>query len=178
MNTLEIYSCLNKNKFTKPSFKGVLAANQLPQRYIRTNGKTICFVVNLHEEHQPGIHWISFVITDKILEYFDSLGKTFRRNRFFKNFVKINKSKRTFVDHKKKIQSDYSDCCGEMCCLYILFRSKQKQPKDFFKVFSEKDYLKNDSIAEKFFRCSFSCSVCVKNYKNIRIQKCLPNFVV
>lgn len=170
MNTLELEKCLRLNTHTNKTFKGVFAANQLPTKPIKLTNKgnaKLSLVANVSVDSKPGLHWICFVISNSgTLEYFDTSGESYRKNKYFKKFVQTNCKNRKIIFYKKKIQSDFSDLCGEYVCLYILARSRNIPPDSFYQCFNHRDLIENDYKAFNTFNSYFKCRKqnCNKNY--------------
>lgn len=56
MNTLETWSALSTNKYTKNYFKGVFSLDKIP-KFITRRPATL--VVNTDKASQPGTHWLA-----------------------------------------------------------------------------------------------------------------------
>lgn len=172
MNTLELEKCLSLNRHTKKTFKAVFAANQLPKNPLKLSkgNKKLSLVVNVSKDSEPGLHWVCFIISNSgALEYFDTSGTHYTKNKYFKKFVQTNSTScknRKIIFYNKKIQSDFSDLCGEYVCLYILARSRNISPYSFYKYFNNSDLIANDYKALKTFNNNFEC----------RKEKCKKSF--
>lgn len=168
MDSIELEQCLTQNPFTKKYFKEVVSCDRLPRKYIEIDKtfEKIMFISNTKPRTHKGEHWVVFVVSKRQIEYFDSLGKPYKTNKYFNQFINTNKRHRKIVFFKKKLQSDISNCCGEYSALYILARSKNVSFKKFFKFFN-KELLENDILALKTFKKNFKC-------RNLRIK---PNIM-
>ena len=71
MNSRQLRWILSGDKFTKLSFTGVYAINEI--KSIKTVSYPSSFLINLDPSYQPGSHWVA-VYFDKngVGEYFDS----------------------------------------------------------------------------------------------------------
>lgn len=165
MNTLELETCLKQNKCTKKYFKGVFAADDLP---LTPLSRKSIIIANTAISSHPGLHWTCFVVTPRKVEFFDSGGASYFRNKYFKKFVKINSNNKIVTFNKKAIQSKHSNICGQYCALYALFRANSKLATSFTSKFSTRTKIKNDMLALKMFNCSFKSS-------RINIKKCNKN---
>ena len=65
MNTFQLAQVLTKDPFTKESFAGVYACNQLSSIQINEYPKS--FVVNTDPMELPGTYWIAIYFNEQIL---------------------------------------------------------------------------------------------------------------
>ena len=73
MNTFRLDQVLTKDLFTKGSFAGVYACDQLSSIEISKYPKS--FVVNTDPMELPGIHWIAIYFHEQVKgEFLDSYG--------------------------------------------------------------------------------------------------------
>ena len=81
MNTFQLAQVLMKDSFTKGSFSGVYACDELTS--IEINEYPKLFVVN------PGTHWIAIYFNEQMKgEFFDSYGKNpIHYNKHFLHFM-------------------------------------------------------------------------------------------
>jgi hypothetical protein len=114
MNSFEIrYSLL---KFNTKYHTGVYAADQLKH----ITAKYFFVVVNSEVSSQPGLHWIAFmkVPGEETLEFFDSMGLSIKfYGHYFSSFIKKHGGLIRY--NPNRIQSDFSDVCGNYC-LYVI----------------------------------------------------------
>ena len=74
MNTFQLAQVLTKDPFTKGSFAGVYACDQLSSIEINKYPKS--FVVNTDPIELSGTHWIAIYFNEQMKgEFFDSYGK-------------------------------------------------------------------------------------------------------
>lgn len=171
MNTLELESCLKQNRYTRKSFIGVYAADELPTVPIKKQKAII--IANTATSNHPGLHWICFVFSRNKIEFFDSSGQSYNQNKYFKQFVKINKNNKRIIVNKKVYQSKFSDLCGQYCLLYALFRSKFSSQHYFVKRFNKRNKVKNDKLVLKLYSKHFKhCIVSNTQLNNKCIQCC------
>ena len=90
MKTLQLAQVLTKDPFTKGSFAGVYACDQLSS--IKINEYPKSFVVNTDPMELPGIHWIAIYFKEQMKgEFFDSYGKhLIHYNKHFLDFMNRN----------------------------------------------------------------------------------------
>ena len=90
MNTIQLDQVLMKDPFTKGSFAGVYAYDQLSSIEINKNPKS--FVVNTDPTKLPGTHWIAIYFNEQMKgEFFDSYGKhPIHYNKHFLDFMNRN----------------------------------------------------------------------------------------
>lgn len=142
MNNLEINYLLRHNKYTNRYFLNVYSADKLPKRINKCSTKII--IANFSPSTSPGTHWVAFLFKPKIVEFFDPAGDiSLRQNKLFQDFIARNR-RRKMIYNTNALQSLHSDTCGEWCCIYTLYRSKNKSFKNFLKSFNFKDKLEGD----------------------------------
>ena len=74
MNTFQLDQVLTEDPFTKGSFAGVYACDQLSS--IERSKYPKLFVVNTDPMELPGAHWIAIYFDEQIKgEFFDSYGR-------------------------------------------------------------------------------------------------------
>ena len=74
MNTFHLAQVLMKDPFTKGSFAGLYACDQLSS--IKINKYPKSFVVNTDPIELPGTYWIAIYFNEQMKgEFFDSYGK-------------------------------------------------------------------------------------------------------
>ena len=69
MNTAQIRRILLTDYMTSDCFRGVFAMNTLP------NMEPGCYIINTHDDDQPGEHWLAVYNDHGHIEYFDSFGR-------------------------------------------------------------------------------------------------------
>ena len=90
MNTFQLAQVLTKDPFTKGSFSGVYACDELTSIEINKYPKS--FVVNTDPMELPGTHWIAIYFNEQMKgEFIDSYGKhPIHYNKHFLDFMNIN----------------------------------------------------------------------------------------
>ena len=90
MNTFQLAQVLTIDPFTKESFAGVYACDQLSS--IKINEYPKSFVVNTDPMALPGTHWIAIYFNEQMKgEFFDSYGKhPIHYNKHFLDFMNRN----------------------------------------------------------------------------------------
>ena len=90
MNTFQLAQVLTKDPFTKGSFAGVYACDQLSSIEIKKHAKS--FVVNTDPMELPGTHWIAISFNEQMKrEFFDSYGRhPIHYNKYSSNFMNRN----------------------------------------------------------------------------------------
>jgi len=157
MNTLEINHVLRCNKQTSKIFKGVFALDQLP----KTIKKQTFLIVNTDKAKDPGIHWLAIYIPKQgCIEYFDSFGRKPDKLEIL-SYLK----NQCIVFNEKQLQNNYSDVCGQYCCVYSWYRCCGYSMKAFLKKFSKGNHIENDKLILNIFQKLFgkynSLQVCV-----------------
>lgn len=163
MNSDELTCFLSNNKYTRRIFEKVVAADQLPLHpvEIKNRNEKKAYVINEDDSSKPGKHWIAIIISNTTVDIFNSSGESYKRNKYFKNFVNINSRNRKIIEVQKQLQSIYSDLCGEFTCLYLLARSRNIMPRTFYKYFSyTNDLIENDfTVYDLFNKCFLNSNV-------------------
>jgi hypothetical protein len=149
MNTLELIHTLTKYSFTRNTFCGVYAIDELPQKRFH---RPCSFIVNTDDSSKPGQHWFGiFLPKFGSIEYFDSFGVK-PINEEILNFFKMNGNK--WIYNNIHIQSDSSETCGKFCVLFLCYRSRGMSFKNFLNLFSpELEY--NEIFVDELFRKLF-----------------------
>jgi len=118
MNSRQISQILEKNRLTRPLFKGVFSADNLSPRFAEYPH---CFVANTDVSGQPGTHWVAFYIqTPTTAEYFDSLGEWPPQSKHISMYLSRNYENILF--NTKKIQATYEDACGPFSIYFLVKR--------------------------------------------------------
>ena len=74
MNSRQLRRILSGDKFTKLSFKGVYAIDEM--KLIKTVSYPSSFVINLDPSCKPGSHWVAvYFDRNGVGEYFDSFAR-------------------------------------------------------------------------------------------------------
>ena len=148
MNSLDIYRVLKKNMYSKKSFFGVLAKDQLPQKVKWPSS----FVVNTDKSSKPGEHWLTFFYNKNgKCEFFDPLG-------FSPKYYNLDKYLETtsneYYYNSQQIQGIFSEYCGYYCTLFILIKSLNYNLEFFLQLFG-KDTKINDLIIKELLKDNF-----------------------
>lgn len=148
MNTIDIANCLKeiaRNKFEY----GVYANDRLPLKL----KKPAIIVANTDPSYKPGTHWIAFYLPKRgIGEYFDSYGRT-PIDKNFVRFLKLHCKK--FKFNNKQLQSDLSTLCGNYCCVYLYYKTKNMSMDKFLKKFKKDNHVLNDKKVKRMFKKHF-----------------------
>lgn len=149
MNSIQISSCLRKNKYTRKIFRGVFPVDQLHLRSIK---KPALLVVNTAVSTHPGKHWVAIYLPkDKgFVEFFDSYGR-FLHNKYFEEFFKRFSNLNKILFNARILQSAFSSVCGYYCCVYAVYRAKGKSMNDFIKNFSNRLHENDRKISEMYY---------------------------
>jgi len=169
---VDIASVLRAHAATRPYFLGVFAANRLPLSRLP---RPSIIIANTDNDSLPGSHWICMFLSrfSRGVDYFDSLGDLPYQPSFLR-FIRLNGGLHTYTT--RRIQSIYSDVCGEFCCTYALFRSEGYTLSEFLNVFKSASAA-NDSLIVEHFNASFTC---VSHFhrptlRAIHAQTCAPH---
>ena len=148
MNTAQIRHALEHDPITRKMFCGVFPSDKLPQ----TLEKYPCgFVANTEPSGRPGTHWIAFYFpSEGEGEFFYSYGRSPNYYKEFKKFL----GKHSWDYNKRKLQSDWSDVCGQYCIFYLSHRARGVSMKKIVQMFSN-DTMLNDQKVFRFVQTHF-----------------------
>jgi hypothetical protein len=116
MNSIQIASILNRNRYTKRQFRGVYASDTL----ISQQTPPYCCVVNSDKQDQPGTHWMAiYVPKHDSVEFFDSFAESpnSRIEHFLSRFPN-----RKF--NRYRLQSEYDTSCGSHVIYFLVNRCR------------------------------------------------------
>ena len=148
MNTFQLAQVLTKDPFTKGSFAGVYACDQLSSIEIDEYPKSI--VVNTDPMELPGTH--VYFNEQMKGESFDSYGKhPIHYNKYFLDFINRNAVECIWEHNKIQLQSAFSTVCGQYC-VYFLYHRCRKGPMSSIVNSFVNDKLHNDELVYNFVR--------------------------
>ena len=114
MNTLQLKRALEHNPSTKKIFGGVFAADELPKTF---DTFPYGFVANTDPSTEPGTHWVAFYFPSRDKgEFFDSYG--YPPEHYGLESYDIE------TWNKYKLQSSWSNVCGQYCIFYLYHKSR------------------------------------------------------
>jgi hypothetical protein len=136
MNTSSLCSALQTHPMTRDTFIGVFPRDLAPPPDRHGLGSMI---INTHDSHLPGQHWIAVFITKTHVHYHDSYGLP----PDILNILPILRGSRPVTFDTKRLQG-HSDACGYYCLYFIL---SQLDSRISMSVFSD-DFLANDRLVK------------------------------
>ena len=147
MNTQEIEVMMKQNKVTQKLFKGVYAADEVPDDI-----KKSCFViVNMDPSTEAGSHWVAMMVNPgRRSEYFDSFGLPVPYPRF----ERILGGR--YIMSKEQLQASYTTTCGQWCMFYVWCRCAKYTFKQIISMFKKKDRIQNDANVNDFIEKEFN----------------------
>ena len=132
----ELQDIISRDKTVMLGFRGVRAADQLPQRL--QTGQSL--IINNHDAGEPGQHWMAlYQYTADTLEMFDSGGKP---PEYYNLQDKLPNAKQT-IYNKVKLQGT-SDVCGVYCLYYLFYKSRGHPTSKIIDDLFSKDWNNND----------------------------------
>ena len=138
MNTLQIKQALESNRFTKKNFCGVFAADELPKSL---DTFPCGFIANTDPSTKPGTHWVAFYFpSHEKGEFFDSYGHPPEHYKSFK-FYKPE------IWNNRKIQSSWSEVCGQYCIFYLYHKSRGYSMSKIVNMFTNNTSLNDCNVA-------------------------------
>jgi hypothetical protein len=151
MNTVQIAHALEQDPVTSRTFCGVFPINKLPQTLIKY---PCCFVANTDPSDKPGTHWVAFYFpTEEKGEFFDIYGQppSFYRDSFG-DF--LNKHSYEWKFNTYKLQSAWSNVCGQYCIFYLSHRARGLSMSKIAQLFNDNTML-NDAKVSQFVKNRF-----------------------
>ena len=121
MNTAQITYVLEHDSITSKKFCGVFPSDRLPE----TIEKYPCgFIANTDPSSEPGTHWVAFYFpSEQKGDFFDSCGQhPSYYNTLFAVFIKKHSHEWDF--NHRKLQSAWSDVCGQYSIFYLSHRAR------------------------------------------------------
>ena len=136
MNTLQLEQALKHNTFTKKIFVGVFAADELPTLNTFPSG----FVANTDPSTEPGTHWVAFYFPSREKgEFFDSYGHPPEHYGF--------KSYNIETWNQHKLQSSWSNVCGQYCIFYLYHKSRGYSMSKIVNMFTDNTAINDSKVA-------------------------------
>ena len=164
MNTAEILCSVLCDPLMNSRVLGVYSADSLPIRVNKTG-----LVVNTDDSNKAGKHWIAFYFADHgVIEVFDSYGNPAEiYNKYFTDYLRNNAVCVKY--NKTKLQSSFSDVCGQYCLYFLMNRIRNISLDDIVSNF--KNIPNNDAYVAKSIASAFPFCAPRKCKNN---QICLP----
>ena len=166
MNTIQIKTALLSDSTSRKKFCGVFPADHLPE----TLETFPCgFVANTDPSSEPGRHWVALYFPSKeTAEFFDSYGQPpDLYGKFFEDFLDKHSYEWEFNSHK--LQSTWSNVCGQYCIFYLSHRARGYSMKNIIQLFSD-DTKINDRKVYQFVRDRFKRMLNRSNFTNYSNQ--------
>ena len=140
MNTSQLRRILLADYMTSECFQGVFPMNSIP------NMKPGCYIINTHDDDQPGEHWLAVYNDHGHIEYFDSFGRPpldSRLDSFLGDNYKYNTT---------ELQQLFSNACGFYCVYYLFHRVRGFTMEEIITVLkrSDGDYIAKDFVVRHF----------------------------
>ena len=165
MDTNDIINALQGDRYTRPLFSGVYAADQLPLKVPRPS---LC-VANTDIASRRGVHSVGFYLPKHgPCEYFDSYGfKPLVKYHF--DFIKRNGAR--WIHNSQDLQALGTTVCGQYCIVYLMYRARGYTMTEFLSNFSKTDLLSNDRLVS--IMCDKLVNRTVKLYrKHLHCPQC------
>ena len=145
LNELEILEIITK--FDIQKFLGVFACNEIAN--ITNEG---CLIVNTDPSYQAGTHWISIIIKNKHVYYYDPLNMNFwLTDANISNFLK--KQRKDLFINNVPIQTFSSPYCGQHCVVFCyLMMKKNISFRQFLKIFSPHNIEQREKLSLELFK--------------------------
>ena len=160
MDTQQIDHALRSNPVTARVFRGVYAADQLPNR--DTFELPSAYVANCSDSTSGGTHWIAFYQeVPGIMEVFDSYGQPV--SGYNPNLVNFTSGLK-IIQQIQQIQQETSAVCGQYALFFIFQRACGLTYSQLIHLFSD-NYRANDKICCQFINQLFHLTTRVYDAK-------------
>ena len=133
------YRSIIKNE---PRFNGVYSRNNFPKKI-----KDEAYVINLDEYADVGTRWVDLFYNRSEILYFDSFGVE-NVSEEIKDFIRHKNLKVNFF----RVQANNSIMWRYFCIGFIEFMFAGKKLTNFKRMFSPRDFEKNDDIILSYFK--------------------------
>ena len=167
MNTFQLTYALEHDKITKRKFCSVFPSDRWP----RTIDKKPCgFIANTDPSTEPRTHWVEFYFpTELKAAFFDSYGYPTEHYRdTFPDYLNNNSYEWEFSN--RKLQSIWSDVCGQYCIFYLSHRARGHSMNKIVQLFSN-DTMLNDVKVSRFVKTHFKLALPKPNVNSIQSSK-------
>ena len=134
MNSRQLRWILSGDKFTKLSFKGVYAIDEM--KLIETVSYPSSFVFNLHPSYKPGSHWVAvYFDRNGVGEYFDLFA------RYPPTSFSTLTCKRMAIQSYASPRTLYYDGWTIFCVLYLSKESRTNVGSHFIALHRRRAFL-------------------------------------
>ena len=158
---------LSGDKFTKLSFKGVYAIDEM--KLVETVPYPSSFVINLDPSYKPVSHWVAvYFDRNGVGEYFDSFAHypPYEVDHFLRSHAK------GWQYNPMQVQELYTMTCGQFVVFYIYQKSRGLTLEVILrKYFSPHNKLKNDLLVRDFVKLHYHHDAKVIDSNFIRQNK-------
>ena len=135
--TREDKRALERNPSTKKIFGGVFAADELPKTF---DTFPYGFVANTDPSTEPGTHWVAFYFPSRDKgEFFDSYG--YPPEHYGLESYEIE------TWNKYKLQSSWSNVCGQYCIFYLYRKSRGYSMSKIVNLFTDSTSINDCNVA-------------------------------
>ena len=167
MDTFQLTQALKQDPKTSRTFCGVFPSDKLPQTIDR---KPCGFIANTDPSSEPGTHWVAFYFpTDREAQFFDSYGHP--PEHYVHSFADfLNNHSYEWKFNTRKLQSNWSDVCGQYCIFYLSHRARGHSMNKIVQLFSN-DTMLNDVKVSQFVKKHFIVALSKPNVNSIQSSK-------
>ena len=151
MNSRQLCWILSGDKFTKLTFRGVYAIDEM--KSIKFVSYPSSFVINLDPSYKPGSHWAA-VYFDKngVGEYFDSFAH-YPLNEVV-HFLRLHA--KGWQYNSMQVQELYTTTCGQFVVFYIYQKSRGLTLEAILRKYhNTHNKLRNDLLVRDFVKLHY-----------------------
>ena len=151
MDNKELTTALQSCSITRSIFRGVFAADELPNLQENTS-LPAAYIANCSDATFSGSHWVAFYKdqSDKI-DVFDSYGQPLEK---YNPTLLESVGKLTIIQQSQQLQQPESTVCGQYCLFFILKRALGLQYKQLIHLFTD-NIATNDKMVCQFINSYF-----------------------
>ena len=109
------------------------------------------YILNLQKSDMPGSHWVSILMNDKFILYFDSIGLPVINTRYI--LKRLKKCKLPIYYSEVPIQGMFSKFCGFYALAFLIKCHEEKRTfKEFLSIFKEGETIRNEEMCLKIIK--------------------------
>ena len=150
MDTCQLINSVKQDALMSEYFLGVFPRDMIPN-----HNKTGSLIANTDLSTEKGTHWVVMYKDENICDFFDSYGREPFKNKFIDTKCLFN---------SVKLQSNYSQVCGQYCLYFLYFRSRNCSMDEIVaSLKTNGDSIVEEFVDENFEKCIRGNGLCCKS---------------
>ena len=145
LTNVQIDKIMFNNPVTNKTYLGTFPSDELPTSIV-----TGCFITNTDPHYMRGSHWNAFYLSDGIVDFYDSYGRSPYSKELPASYRQFLKNRRYRFNHQV-VEDVFSVMCGEFCIFFIYNMNLGLDLKFISKCFSKNLY-RNDQSIKRFIQ--------------------------